>query len=51
VAMANATDVAKGAASAVLLDEGLSGVLSLIVVGREVSERPSLALLSLPLRG
>jgi magnesium-transporting ATPase (P-type) len=39
VAVANATDVAKGAASVVLTSEGLTSMLSLIEVGRMVFER------------
>jgi H+-transporting ATPase len=39
IAVANATDVAKGAASVVLTSEGLAGILSLIEVGRMVFER------------
>jgi len=41
VAMSNATDVAKSAASAILLKEGLSGVLALIRVGRSIHRRIS----------
>ena len=39
VAVSNATDVAKSAASVVLLTEGLSGVLVLIKVGRAIHRR------------
>jgi H+-transporting ATPase len=39
IAVSNATDVAKGAASIVLTDEGLSNILSPIKVGRMMFER------------
>jgi H+-transporting ATPase len=39
IAVNNATDVAKGAASAVLTKEGLSGIVDLIMVGRSIFER------------
>ncbi|CAJ0780066.1 plasma-membrane proton-efflux P-type ATPase [Ralstonia chuxiongensis] len=39
VAVASATDVAKAAASVVLTDPGLSGVLTVVVTGREVHRR------------
>ena len=39
VAVANATDVAKSAASAVLVKEGLSGAIEMIKIGREVHQR------------
>ncbi|KAJ3090052.1 hypothetical protein HK102_004823 [Quaeritorhiza haematococci] len=39
IAMSNATDIAKGSASAILLHEGLSGVLSLVMVGRKIHQR------------
>jgi H+-transporting ATPase len=38
-AVSNATDVAKGSASALLLDEGLSGVPHMVEVGRRVHSR------------
>jgi H+-transporting ATPase len=39
VAVSNATDVAKGAASAVLTCEGLAGIVKLITVGRQIHHR------------
>ncbi len=39
VAVSNATDVAKGAASVVLTQDGLSGIIRLIEVGRQIHER------------
>jgi H+-transporting ATPase len=39
VAVSNATDVAKAAASVILLTEGLSGILILIRVGRSIHRR------------
>ncbi len=39
VAVSNATDVAKGAASAVLTDAGLSNIVGLIKVGRMIYQR------------
>jgi H+-transporting ATPase len=39
IAVSNATDVAKGAASAVLTKEGLSGIVDLVKVGRSIFER------------
>ncbi|CEO98578.1 hypothetical protein PBRA_006692 [Plasmodiophora brassicae] len=39
IAMSNATDIAKGAASAVLTHEGLAGALALVEVGRETHQR------------
>lgn len=39
IAVSNATDVAKGAASVVLIGEGLSGIISLIKIGRKVHRR------------
>lgn len=39
IAVSNATDVAKGAASVVLTDEGLSDIVGLIKVGRMIYER------------
>lgn len=39
IATANATDVAKGAASAVLTAEGLSPIVPFVTVGRQVHER------------
>lgn len=38
-AVSNATDVAKGSASALLLSEGISGVVSMVEVGRQVHAR------------
>ncbi len=38
-AVSNATDVAKGAASAVLTHDGLSGVIELVHVGRKIHHR------------
>jgi len=39
IAVSNATDVAKGAASAVLTKEGLSGIVDLVKIGRSIFER------------
>jgi len=39
IAVANATDVAKGAASVVLTGEGLTSMLNLIKIGRSIFER------------
>lgn len=39
IAVSNATDVAKGAASAVLTDEGLSNIVDLVKVGRTIYQR------------
>ena len=39
IAVSNATDVAKGAASAVLTDEGLSNLVGLVEVGRMIYQR------------
>jgi H+-transporting ATPase len=39
IAVSNATDVAKGAASAVLTEEGLSNIVSLVEVGRMIYQR------------
>ncbi|MGQ9555412.1 MAG: HAD-IC family P-type ATPase, partial [Anaerolineae bacterium] len=39
IAMSNATDVAKGAASVVLTDEGLAGIVDLIKNGRMIHQR------------
>ncbi len=39
IAVSNATDVAKGAASAVLTTEGLSNIVSMIRVGRAIYQR------------
>jgi plasma-membrane proton-efflux P-type ATPase len=39
IAVSNATDVAKGAASVVLTDEGLSGIVTLVEQGRVVYQR------------
>lgn len=39
IAVSNATDVAKGAASVVLTDEGLSNIVSLVKVGRIIYQR------------
>ena len=39
IAVSNATDVAKGAASVVLTDEGLSNIVSLVRVGRIIYQR------------
>jgi H+-transporting ATPase len=39
IAVSNATDVAKGAASAVLTDEGLSNIVGLVEVGRMIYQR------------
>lgn len=38
-AVSNATDVAKGSASTILLNEGLSGVCDIVEVGRQVHRR------------
>jgi len=46
IAVANATDVAKGAASVVLTSEGLTSMLSLIEVGRMMFERVSTYILN-----
>jgi H+-transporting ATPase len=40
-AVSNATDVAKGSASALLLNEGISGVVDMVEVGRQVHARVS----------
>lgn len=39
IAVSNATDVAKGAASVVLTDEGLSGIVTLVEQGRVIYQR------------
>ncbi|MBO3797944.1 MAG: plasma-membrane proton-efflux P-type ATPase [Candidatus Brockarchaeota archaeon] len=39
IAVANATDVAKGAASVVLTSEGLTSMLTLVEIGRSIFER------------
>ncbi|MEM3214643.1 MAG: plasma-membrane proton-efflux P-type ATPase [Conexivisphaerales archaeon] len=39
IAVSNATDVAKAAASVVLTQEGLSGIVNLVTVGRSVYQR------------
>eukprot|EP01129_Flabellula_baltica_P012566 TRINITY_DN5682_c0_g1_i1.p1 TRINITY_DN5682_c0_g1~~TRINITY_DN5682_c0_g1_i1.p1 ORF type:complete len:873 (-),score=170.73 TRINITY_DN5682_c0_g1_i1:8-2626(-) len=39
IAVSNATDIAKSSASAILLEEGLSGILTLIKVGRKIHNR------------
>jgi H+-transporting ATPase len=39
IAVSNATDVAKGAASAVLTDEGLSNIVDLVKTGRVIYQR------------
>ena len=39
IAVSNATDVAKGAASAVLTEEGLSNIVGLVEVGRMIYQR------------
>ncbi len=39
IAVSNATDVAKGAASAILTKEGLSGIVDLVKIGRSIFER------------
>jgi len=39
IAVSNATDVAKGAASAVLTGEGLSNIVGLVEVGRTIYQR------------
>ncbi|MDE2343834.1 MAG: plasma-membrane proton-efflux P-type ATPase [Betaproteobacteria bacterium] len=39
IAVSNATDVAKGAASAVLIAEGLANIVSLIRIGRAIYQR------------
>lgn len=39
IAVSNATDVAKGAASAVLIDAGLSNIVGLVKVGRMIYQR------------
>jgi H+-transporting ATPase len=39
IAVSNATDVAKGAASAVLTEEGLSNIVALVEVGRMIYQR------------
>jgi len=39
VAVSNATDIAKGAASCVLTVEGLSAILSLVKIGRQIHQR------------
>jgi len=39
IAVSNATDVAKGAASVVLTDEGLSGIVDLVQQGRMIYQR------------
>ncbi len=39
IAVSNATDVAKGAASVVLVDEGLTGIVDLVKNGRVIYER------------
>jgi plasma-membrane proton-efflux P-type ATPase len=39
IAVSNATDVAKGAASVVLTDEGLSGIVTLVEQGRVIFQR------------
>lgn len=39
MAVSNATDVAKGAASAVMTSEGLGGVVALVEVGRKIHGR------------
>jgi magnesium-transporting ATPase (P-type) len=39
IAVGNATDVAKGAASVVLTDEGLSGIVTLVEQGRVIYQR------------
>ncbi|MHB0876052.1 MAG: plasma-membrane proton-efflux P-type ATPase [Anaerolineae bacterium] len=39
IAMSNATDVAKGAASVVLTQEGLDGIVDLVIGGRQIYQR------------
>ena len=39
IAVSNATDVAKGSASVVLTEEGLSNVVNLVVTGRMIYQR------------
>ena len=46
IAVSNATDVAKGAASVVLLSEGLTSIVNLIINGRVIYERITAWILS-----
>jgi len=39
IAVANATDVARASASAILTNPGLSGVLSVVTIGRQIHQR------------
>lgn len=46
IAVSNATDIAKGAASVVLTDEGLAGIVDLIRNGRRIDQRISVWILN-----